>query len=98
MAFTKLIRLSYWPIMACNKLIQPSVGADLSALGACSAIRIKKLMCINTGSKWKEEKNYYAAAVCVVLAFNGRNRRANLCATCTEDLSSITWYMQGMRY
>jgi len=34
------------PIMQINKLIQPSVGADLSALAGFSAIQMKKLKSI----------------------------------------------------
>jgi hypothetical protein len=43
MHIDKMIRR---PIMHIDKLLQPSVGADLSALGGCDDVRIKKVICI----------------------------------------------------
>ena len=45
-----------------------------------------------------EGRNYYAATVRMVLTFDGCLRGTDICATCTEDLRSVSWYVQGMRY
>jgi hypothetical protein len=55
---------------------------------------------VKTHDQWfeVEGRNYYAATMRMVLTFNGCLWGTTICATCTEDLRSISWYVQGMRY